>query len=349
MNSTAKDIAKNLGISQATVSIVLNGKRGVSNTTREEVLAEAERLGISPKIKSDDVHKNIRYVIFMDEGLTVSETFFHSIILQGIEERAKGCGYNVLISYFNANEDWNAQIKTITNNVSGIILLGTEVTSSHVQKAIQLRIDNLQVPIVMVDNAFSNINVDCVVQDNQYGAYIATKALFAHGAKDVGYLRSKSRIDNFDERELGFRKARRVAGISPSIQPHIVNVGVASATAYSDMCNWLDEGNKPCAAYFADNDIIAVAAIRALKQHGYSIPADVAIIGFDDMPFCDIVEPTLSSIRVQKEQMGSEAMRILDHKIHLKLSRQADEAAVRVTVANKLIERESSRIFSSKH
>lgn len=343
MNITAKDIAKNLGISTSAVSLAMNSKPGVSAETREKVLGEAIRLGYHINKEPAVKNQNIRYVIFLEGGDVVKETSFYSILLQGIEVTAKKYGYNVLISYFDAKQNWAEQLSTITKDVSGLIVLGTEVEDRHIYTAIKNGIGKINIPLVMVDNATSITNIDSVVADNLRGAYHAVSYLLEKGHKNVGYLRSTSRIDSFDERMLGYRKAREEHGLPEFVSSLIIDVGISSEEAYHDVCRWLDAGNQPCSALFAENDIIAAACIRALKSHNYRIPEDVSVVGFDDMPLCTVIDPPLTTIQIMKEQMGMTAMEILHHRIHQGTHALSSEriGVYRVVISTHLIERSS--------
>lgn len=344
MEITAKDIAERLGISASSVSFAMNGKPGVSVATRGKILAEAERMGYTiPKKQSFTATQNIRYVIFLEGGATVKETSFYSIVLQGIEAKAKEYGYNVLVSYFYSGGDWADQISAICSDVAGLIILATEVEDVHIDKVFTYGVEKMNIPIVMVDNATSMVDVDCVVSDNLRGAYKAVSYLFDKGHHDVGYLRSKSRIDNFDERQAGVLKARKERGIGEQTPIQLIDISISSEQAYEDMCAWLDSGAKPLSAFFADNDIIAAACIRALKSKGYRVPEDISIVGFDDMPICTMIDPTLTTIRVMKEQMGMTAMEIL-HKRILNADYALTDQRIgvyRIIISTHLVERDS--------
>lgn len=344
MRTTAKSIAKKLGISTSAVSLALNGKAGVSEKTRELVLSEAIRMGYHTKSDAPSANKNIRYVIFLDETSAVRETSFYFIVLQGIEVIARKLGYNVLVSHFYAAQDWREQIAAITKDVSGLILLGTEIKDNYIYKAIENELGKVNLPLVLVDNATSIVDIDCVVADNLRGAYNAVSYLLQKGHKDVGYLRSPLRIDSFDERQAGYEKSRLEHGIPSDIAPPIIDVGISSEAAYYDLCRWLDSGNKPCSAYFADNDIIAASCARAFKQKGYRIPEDVAIIGFDDMPICTMIDPPLTTVKILKEQMGNVAMDILHQRIQDGSFNLSDKriGVYRIVISTHLTERCSS-------
>ncbi|MGM9562812.1 MAG: LacI family DNA-binding transcriptional regulator [Faecousia sp.] len=344
MSIKAKDIAQKLGISPSAVSLAINGRPGVSVDTREKVLAEAVRMGYtSGKKSSAESGLNIRYVIFLDEGSTVRETSFYSIVLQGIESVAKKSGCNVLVSYFYAGGDWTEQIQAVSKDVDGLIVLGTEVTDAHIAQAKAHGADKLTIPMVLVDNATSIVDIDCIVSDNLRGAYQATAYLLENGHQDVGYLRSKNRIDNFDERMVGFLRARKAFG--KTTEPEFIDVGISSELAFYDMCNWLDKHTLSKTALFAENDIIAAACARALKSKGYSIPEDVSIIGFDDMPISSLIDPPLTTIRVMKERMGATAMEILLRRMSSKdcALNQPRIGVFRIVLSTHLIKRESVR------
>lgn len=345
MSITAKDIAERLNVSPTAVSLAMNGRPGISEATREKILAEAVRLGYSlSKREITGPAKNIRYVIFLERGDAVKETSFYSIVLQGIEARAKEFGFNVLISYFYASGDWGEQISNICKDVAGLIILATEVEDRHIRQVLPYSRKQLDVPVVLADNATSLVDVDCVVSDNLRGAYRAVSYLLDKAHPDVGYLCSKTRIDSFDERRLGVLKARREYGVDPALPLQQIDVGIASEQAYYDMCAWLDNGGKPLSAFFADNDIIAAACIRALKTKGYRVPQDVSVVGFDDMPVCTMIDPTLTTIRVMKEQMGMTAMDMLAHRIEDRDSGESSKmtGVLRTTISTSLVERESA-------
>lgn len=351
MKITAKVIADELGISASSVSLAMNGKPGVSHETREKVLAQAAKMGYTfPKKDTPAITRNIRYVIFLENGDTVRETSFYSIVLQGIEARAKEYGYNVFVSYFYASGDWREQIAAACQDVAGAIILATEMEDRHIEKAYAHGPEKQAIPVVLVDNATSLVDVDCIVSDNIRGAYRAVTYLLGKGHPDVGYLRSKSRVDNFDERQTGVIKARGEYGIEHSAALHTVDVGIASEAAHRDMCSWLDTGNKPLSAYFADNDIIAAACIRALKSRGYRVPEDVSVVGFDDLPLCTMVDPALTTIQVMINQLGMAAADILHQRIQGQgqFMGKSRIGVYRTVISTHLIERESVAPYPGK-
>ena len=346
MAVTIGDIAEKTGISPSAVSLALNGRPGVSEETRIRVRRAAERMGYQKHRRFPvNLTQNVRYMIFCEQGDVVKGTDFHALVMQGIESSAKELGFNVLVSYFDAKGNWEEQFSSLLNDVTGVIMLSTEVRDRDILEFSRSGLLQAELPFVMIDNATNIVEVDSVVSDNLGGAYAAASRLFSLGHPDVGYLKSRQRIDTFDEREQGFFKARKEAKVADFAKPMIIEVDISSEKAYRDIDRWLSEGGKPRSAFFADNDIIAASCVRALKAHGYRVPEDVSIIGFDDMPLCTLVDPPLTTIRIRKQQMGIMAMELLHSQLPEIRERHFSEfgrGACRVTVSTSLIERSSA-------
>lgn len=314
MSITAKEIAEMLNVSPSAVSLALNGKPGVSDSTRELILSTAARYNytVRQNQNSSSPTRNIRYVIYLGEGHVVNEISFHSIVLQGIEAAAKKLGYNVLVSYFYSDQDETDQLNAIFQNTAGVILLGTEFDESSGWLKHPCVSQHSHIPLVMVDNKTFHTEIDCIYTDNLRGAYKAVEYLISQGHKSVGYFSSLQRIPNFDERSEGVKRA---LADHPEATVQVVPVDFSTEKAYRDICGWLKEQHELPTAFFADSDIIAFGAMRAFNRMGYKVPDDISIIGFDDMPACDMVSPPLTSIKVMKVLMGSKAMEILHQRI----------------------------------
>ncbi len=313
---TARDIATRLGISAAAVSMALNGKPGVSNETRDRVLAVAKELGyMTPKSRQAEqqTKKIISFVIFTAIGIA-EQTTFSNFVMRGAEAVAKDFGYRLLVHYFYADQPWEEQIKHIVSDASGIILLGTDITEK--QRDMFFEMNHLiHIPAVIVDNFLFSAYVDCVGNDNTYGVKSAVSYLIDCGHKQIGYLRSKQRIVNFDDRELGVKlslsehKDQNLAPLS------VIDVDISPDRAYQDMMKWFNAGNIPVEAYFAENDMIAATFIRALKECGYRVPDDVSVIGFDDVQICEMIEPPITTMHAFKERLGLIAVNVLEYRI----------------------------------
>jgi DNA-binding LacI/PurR family transcriptional regulator len=311
MAISAKELAQKLNVSAATVSMVLNKKPGISDKTREMVLTAAKKYGYEfPQKGETDFHGTIQFIIYKKDGTVVADTPFFSQVTAGIDAGCKAAGYELQITYFYENERIPEQIRLLSEkNFQGILLLGTEMEPEYFRY-----FSTLKVPLVVLDTYFEELDCDSVLINNVQGAYLATNYLISKGMKQVGYLRSSYSIGNFAERADGYYKALRCHKL-PTDHPYVHRLAPSMEGAYEDMKELLDKKVPIGDAYFADNDLIAAGAMRAFKEYGYRIPEDVSIIGFDDMPICVYLEPTLSTMAVPKKRLGELAVECLVSKI----------------------------------
>ena len=336
MSISAKELAQKLNISAATVSMVLNRKPGISEKTRNMVIEAAKEYGydFTKKWDTGDEKGSILYVIYKKHGTVVGDTPFFSQVTEGIEHACKMEGYELSITYFYENQDIGSQIQTLAEkNCQGILLLGTEMDVDYFPPFTKLK-----VPMVVLDTYFEELNCDSVLINNVQGAYRAANYLLEKGMTEIGYLRSSCPIGNFAERADGYYKALRHRGI-PTSHPYVHLLTPSMEGAYADMTEILRKNPPVAQAYFADNDLIAAGAMRALKECGYRIPEDVSIIGFDDMPICDFLEPPLTTMEVPKKRLGELAVRQLVQKIT-----NEPKVTTKTEVSVKLKERKSVRL-----
>lgn len=312
MSISAKEIAERLGLSAATVSMVLNNKGGISEKTRTRVLETAHECGYDFSKKSESATESgiIQFIIYKQHGTIVTDTPFFSQIAEGVDIGCKQAGYELQVNYFYGMQSVSGQIQAIAEKrCQGILLLGTEMKPENFRPFLDLK-----VPIVVLDTYFEELSCDAVLINNVQGAYLATNYLVSHGMKKVGYLHSSYPIGNFSERADGYYKALRHNGI-PTDHPFVHKLTPSMEGAYADMLKILQQKSPVADAYFADNDLIAAGAMRAFQESGYRIPEDVSIIGFDDMPICEFLEPKLTTMTVPKRKLAEMAVERLVGKI----------------------------------
>lgn len=316
MSITAKELAAELGLSESAVSIALNNKPGVSTATRRRVLEAAREHGfdLSRKAVALSAKKGtICFAIYKKSGAVVDDTPFFSALSDGVGLGCKSAGYDFVIRYLYEDDDMDEQLYVLKSaQFSGIILLGTELDEVSLT-----RFSRLNTPMVVLDTYFEMIEHDYILINNVQGAYLATSYLISKRRSQPGYLRSAYPIGNFDQRADGFYKAIRARGMSTS-KSLVHRLTPNQEGAYSDMKALLDAGEEPANCYFADNDHIAIGAMKALTEAGYRVPEDVAIVGFDDLPLCDYVSPPLTTIRVPTHFMGQTAAKRLAQVIEEK-------------------------------
>lgn len=338
---TAKEIAAKLNLSPSAVSLALNGKPGVSESTRALVLETAMRLGYSRLDSSGGVlaNRTICFVRYAGKIVQIAEhTSFASFVLQGVEARATELGYSTQVRYLNAGDMYNPQTLEFIRNADGVIFLGTDITEAQLPELEQLFevLDNT--PVVVVDSAELSNRADCVVNDCFGGAKSAAELLIRTGHSRIGYVKAKQRIRNLDERERGVHAALTQAGMSLAA---VIEVDISSEGAFQDFDTWIKGKPELPNGLFAENDILAAAVIRSLKKHGYRVPDDVSVIGFDDIPMCEMLDPPLTTVHAFKEELGSVAMDHLDRRIKRgEVSQQMfSTGLLTTTVSTRLIER----------
>jgi LacI family transcriptional regulator len=313
MGITAKELAKKMGISAAAVSMALNDKPGVSAETRKKIKHEAEKYGYDfSKIKASAIKNGkIHFVIYKKSGVVVADTPFYAELSEGISKECQKHGYKLRVQYYYESDFTLSDLEAIQySDCIGIILLATELNSQDLAPFL-----SLPLPVVILDGYFESVDREFVTINNTQGAYRATQHLIRKVKSQPGYLMSSYKIQNFAERYDGFKKAVHESGLSRS-QSIIHELSPSIDGAYHDMCEILAQNKQLARCYFADNDLIAVGAMRAFKEAGYRLPADIAIIGFDNLPISQIVEPSLSTINVPKSSLGSEAVKRLIMRIN---------------------------------
>lgn len=204
----------------------------------------------------------------------------------------------------------------------------TELTESTGKKFVSLHI-----PVVILDSYFDSLNCDYVLINNRQGAYHATDYLISRRMKQPGHLQSSYPLRNFSERKEGYQKALRDNGMSASLSTvHELSPSIDGAMA--DLLELIDAGAAVAGCYFADNDLIAIGAMKAFKLRGCRIPEDIAVIGFDNISEGRIIEPSLTSISIPRLYMAQLAVKKLIDSINTPVPYKS-----RIEIATSLVKR----------
>ncbi len=339
MKIKLQDIANELNISVAAVSMAINGKKGVSDQTRIQVLELAEKYGYEIKKKTETLNERtpvfIKLLRVKKEGLVAQDTAFFSKLIEGIENETKKMDCQLVVSNMTCNEmddDWLKSENS--SSMDGLVILGTELKSDDLEI-----LDKLNKPFVILDSYVMGKDWDSILMNNQQAVYKGVTHLLQNGHKQIGYLRSSYSIYNFDERYRSYQQFVHESKIlqKPS---HIIEVEPTLAGAYRDMLVYLDtiDGrlDQLPSAFMADNDLIAIGVMNALMEKGIKIPDQVSIVGIDDMPCGRIVTPKLTTVRIYKKKIGGFAVDRL-----LTLCKDPTDISRKVEINTFLIERES--------
>jgi len=323
-----KKLSEVTGFSPATISNALNNKRGVNKETAAEVLRVAKEMGY---ISENRITK-IRLIIYKRNGKIIDDTPFFPILINGVENECKRLGYEMSICNLDKrDEDYEEQVRWLINDItSAIIFLGTELMDNDMEIYRMAKC-----PFLIFDCFESNMYFDGVLINNADSARVATEYLIDKGHKKIGYLRGDFRIKAFRSRSMGYARAMSNHGLEVNHQ-YTFTLDTRMEGAYEDMRKILVQNPELPTAFFAENDMIAFGAMKALQEFGYRIPEDISIIGFDDLPFCEITTPRLTTIRVSKQEMGMIAVRRMDEMI-----KNPGRSKLKISVCAEFIERES--------
>lgn len=331
-----KDLAKELGISPATISLALHGRPGVSSATRERIFAALRENGCAHLIPSEPALpvQTLRLVLYKNGSDIITDTPFFLQLMEGIDQGAKQEGFQLMVTYLHASEkeEAAAQVAALAEDgCTGILLLATEMTGEEM-----IPFQNLGLPMVALDGNFEDVGVNCVAIGNSDAVRRSAEHLLSLGHTKIGYLKSSRPIRNFLERYEGYLLALRKHGLEVPEQA-VIPCPPSAEGAYAAMKDFLRQNGLTCTAFLADNDNILFGAMKALKEYQVSVPERVSVIGFDDMPLAELFDPPLTTLRVPKRQMGQAAVSLLAAII-----REQPEAPLRITVGTNLILRRST-------
>ena len=312
------------------MSNALHNKRGVNKETAEKIRQTAREIGYltEPRVSS------IKLVVYRASGAIVNDSPFFSSLIAGVEAEARNFGFDTLVcNLYQHAADYHSQVEELVNDPSSaLLLLATEMDSREAA-----RFQQALAPVVVLDNWYEELDFNAVLIDNTDAACAAVRYLIEKGHRKIGHLKGSYGIKNFYYREEGYIRTLRENGLAYNPE-HTFLLTPSMEGACADMKALLQREPELPTAFFADNDMIALGAIRALKQNGYQVPGDVSVVGFDDLPFCAISSPPLTTVKVYNAQMGSAAVRRL-----MELVKYGGSFCTKVQVRSSFVERDSVR------
>ncbi len=327
---TIGDVAAEAGVSVATVSKVINGRWGVAEDTSTRVRAVIEDLGYQASLVAQSLRSHKTNVI----GVLVADIEpFSAELLKGVARAIHGSGYELVVfSGCGRADDQVGWERRYLQRMSGTLCDGALlVTPSSVDVT-------YGAPVVAVDHNVASSALPTVDSDNLKGAVSATEYLLSLGHRRIGFLAGRRDLESAQLRERGYRNALRRAGIK--IDASLIRVGgYQTDTAEPAARQLLERDDRPT-AIFAANDVSALATISVAEGLGLTVPDDLSVIGFDNVPEAALSEPSLTTIEQPIRQMGFDAAQIL---IRLIAKQQVPEHTLLPT---RLVVRGSCRPFA---
>jgi LacI family transcriptional regulator len=336
MSSTAKDVSRRANVSAATVSLVLNGKPGISEDTRARVLQAAAELNYSqrPAKSAKGISSGtFRFLKIAKHGHTVNRdhNIFISDYIDGMSSEASLLGYKMEIISFDGVPIEDIASSLIGAGINGAIILGTELGEDDIRL-----FQAATVPIVIIDTFCDFLEFNFVNMNNKDAVYKILSYFIDCGFKRIGLIASNVQTINFHLRKAAFLEGIKKFGLSFS-EKDVVTVDSTYQGAYEDMLGKLKGGISLPDCYFCTNDIITYGCIKAFREFEIRIPQDLSIIGFDNLPMSSTMDPPLTTIDVSKQKIGYLAVRLLDELIRS----SEKQAAVKILVGANLIVRDS--------
>lgn len=323
-----KDVAKAAGVSHSTVSRALSDNPLIAEKTRARIQRLAQKMGYTPNAIARGLVTQRTHTI----GVVVTSIAdpFVSEVVRGIEEIAGDQRYRVFLgtSHNDPVREVNL-VKALREwRVDGVIIAASRVGSLY-----KPLLKEIGVPIVLINNQHAGTYIHSVGVDDVRGAQVATRHLIEQGHRVIAHLQGPADHISSANRLEGYRCALRDAKIK--FDASLVLPGNGRAEAGVHAIDLLEHSPRPT-AIFCYNDMTAIGVMSALRRAGIRVPADMSIVGFDDIPFAAYVDPPLTTLHQPKDEMGRAAMMMLLALLH-------DKPVDNLIMEGKLIVRESTR------
>lgn len=301
--STIQDVAKAAGVSVATVSRVLNDSPSVSGKTREAVLEVIRRLGYQPNLLGRNLRRTqTRLVLVL---LPTIANQFYSRVVKGIEDIAHKNGYNIMLC--NTDSDKNREkvyLDLLKNRLAdGVIFMASELSAEELAGI------GSNFPVVQCNEYKEHAGLSHVSIDNTSAAMREVTHLIGLGHKRIGMISCRNKLLSTVKREEGYRRALAEAGMT--FDGELVSYGDYGFSSGQRAMRVLLKTKEPPTAVFAISDNMAIGAMRAAREAGLEIPADIAVAGFDNIGFAVMCDPMLTTISQPKYELGCTAMEVL--------------------------------------
>jgi LacI family transcriptional regulator len=294
------DVARTAGVSVATVSKVVNGRWGVAQRTVDHVQQVIEQLGYEASLGAQSLRSHRTNVL----GILVAEFEpFSTELLKGASTEVKSTEYELLAYTAGARGAMVGWERRSLARLSGTLIDGAILVTPTVVETKE------GFHVVAIDPHTGPTGMPTIDSDNFAGAVLATNYLLSLGHRRIGFIGGRPDLESARLREAGFRSAMAEAGVT--VDETLVRIGgYRTETAEGPARELLSRAERPT-ALFAANDLSAIATMTAAQGLGLTVPDDLSVIGFDNVPESAMASPPLTTIRQPLQQMGAEALRLL--------------------------------------
>lgn len=330
---TLSDLARLAGVSTSTASRALNNNPVIKQATRDKVQALAKEHNFSVNAAASRLRTQRTNVVAVILNLTehteqsINDPFLLKVVAD-LNQALNTRGYELLLSNsFMATDDWAGYFIS-SQRADGLIVIGQGKDDQNLKAA-----SNAGVPLVVWGDPHSEADYPIVGSDNRAGARQATRHLIECGHKKLIFLGDPEHAE-MKERYQGFAEALSEAGVE-NTEDNVLAIDITSQAAHQKVSEQILSGGLSFDGIFASSDMVALGAMKALKERYIVIPSEVAIVGFDDIPMAELLHPSLTTIR----QNTREAATIMVDKLIEQLNGQT---TVSQSVGTELVIRHST-------
>lgn len=305
---TLKEVAALAGVSWKTVSRVVNAEPGVSEAMATRVRRAARQLGYRPNMAASSLRRSDRRTASMALLLQDLSNPFSASLLRAAEDVARTRGVAVIAASVDEDEERERRLveEFVDRRVDGLIVAPVAADQSFL-----LSERRAGLAVVCVDRKPGHLDVDAVVVDNVQGAYDGTAHLLAHGHRRIAFIGDHPSIVTATLRLEGYRRALHDQGVPNDESLYLLDVS-SERFGYETTLSMLDSPAPPTAVFTGQN-FITMGALRALAERG--LRHQVALLGFDDFPLADLLDPPVTVVAQDVAKVGHEAARLLFARI----------------------------------
>ena len=302
--STMQEVATKAGVSKATVSRVLSGKGYVSQETKDQVFKAIEEAGYRPNLLA----RNLATSKSMCIGLVVTNTlyngnYFSELISQAAKKLDANGRQLILVDGKHSAEEEREAIQFLHDlRCDGIIIYPRFLSVDEMDELI----DKYKKPVMVVNRKLRKHQSHCIYCDHKGSGFNATRALTERGHHRIAFITGSMDSPTAIERLSGYKEALTAAGLP--VQESLIVPGKWSAASGAAAVETLLAAGEPFSAILASNDEMAIGAIKKLNDAGIAVPAEVSVIGFDNIPTAPFLIPALSSVKDPVSDMVSEVI-----------------------------------------
>lgn len=328
--STIQDVAREAGVSVATVSRVINNSPSVASETRARVQSAIEKLKYEPSLLGRNLRRSETKMVLV--LLPNISNPFYSKVVRGIEDVGHKNGYNIMLCNVDSNvERERTYLELLKKRMADGVIFMAPVLPVDELAEIASRYPAIQCCEYKLGAPITHVSID-----NLNASYKAVKYLIDLGHERIGFIGCKTDLISSIQREAGYKKALADAGIK--FNPDFVRYGDYSFKSGVKAAKELIEMDNRPTAIFAISDLMAMGAIKSIREGNLSIPHDIAVVGFDNISFSSMLDPSLTTVAQPRYELGKIAMELLLEQM-LKGSQEIKE----IILESELIIRDSTQ------